>query len=87
MLKNNQAILALLTLCLIDKAYADSDDSNEITALNNRVVTFDSTSLFGNSKKVDLTRFQSKNYVEPGHYLVNTYVNGMGNHNYITIRT
>lgn len=76
MLKNNQAILALLTLCLIDKAYADSDDSNEITALNNRVVTFDSTSLFGNSKKVDLTRFQSKNYVEPGHYLVNTYVNG-----------
>ena len=75
MLKNKYSYLfPIFSLLFSNDIYAKNND--DITDLsNNDLIVFDPSSLFGNINNIDLSRFQVKDYVVPGNYIVSVKVN------------
>jgi outer membrane usher protein len=79
MLKPRYHVFTIFLIILLDKnalkAFASEAENGELIALDNRLVSFNSSALFGNTTQVDLSRFQIKNYVNPGVYASNISLN------------
>jgi outer membrane usher protein len=68
------SLCLIFTTILISKAFANNDLVDDLLAYN--IVTFDSSSLFGNKTPVDLSHFQTENYINSGIYRTSLFLNG-----------
>ncbi|ALH94781.1 fimbria/pilus outer membrane usher protein [Acinetobacter equi] len=68
------SLCLIFTTILISKAFANNDLVDDLIAYN--IVTFDSSSLFGNDIPVNLSHFQTENYISSGVYRTSIFLNG-----------
>ncbi|MCT9977880.1 fimbrial biogenesis outer membrane usher protein [Acinetobacter sp. I-MWF] len=69
-----------------DNSQLIAQNNSELTARNSDFTTFNAASLFGGQTNVDLSGFTSRNFISPGHYLVQLSVNSNDLSNDITVQ-
>lgn len=71
--RNPYKILIVIFIYANTESIVFANEDINLLAQDN--ISFDSTALFGNSQGVDLSRFKSKDYIEPGTYKPQVFLN------------